>query len=193
MIRCVEWTLSQEKDRVAAAAFLARNDLALEDLERFYVLLDEQDRWIGCGGRHRNVLKCIALDAAWRGEGLLDQLMSRLITDGYRQGFQDLFLYTKSALTSLFEPYGFTGVADTGLVTLMHRGPNGIEQVLQRMNVAFDPRETVGAIVVNANPFTLGHRYLIETASRQVDRLLIFVVENDVSRFPFQDRFRLVK
>ena len=193
MIRCVEWTLSQEKDRTAAAAFLARNDLVLEDLDRFYVLLDEQEHWIGCGGRYRNVLKCIALDAAWRGEGLLDQLMSQLITDGYRQGFQDLFLYTKSALASLFEPYGFIGVADTGVVSLMHRGPNDISQVLRQMDVSIDPQTAVGAIVVNANPFTLGHRFLIETASRQVDRLLVFVVENDASRFSFEDRFRLVR
>lgn len=51
----------------------------------------------------------------------------------------------------------------------------------------------VGAIVMNCNPFTLGHRYLIETASSQVDTLIVFVVEEDKSFFPFQDRIRLVR
>lgn len=51
----------------------------------------------------------------------------------------------------------------------------------------------VGSIVMNCNPFTLGHRYLIETAAEQVDYLYIFVVEEDRSIFPFQDRIELVR
>ncbi len=50
-----------------------------------------------------------------------------------------------------------------------------------------------GCIVMNCNPFTLGHRYLIEYASQQVDNLYIFVVEEDKSAFKFSDRFTLVK
>lgn len=50
-----------------------------------------------------------------------------------------------------------------------------------------------GAIVMNCNPFTLGHRYLIESAAAAVDELYIFVVEEDRSYFPFEDRFELVK
>ena len=34
-----------------------------------------------------------------------------------------------------------------------------------------------GSIVMNCNPFTLGHRYLIEYAAKNVDNLYIFVVE----------------
>lgn len=50
-----------------------------------------------------------------------------------------------------------------------------------------------GAIVMNCNPFTLGHQYLIEYAAKKVDRLYIFVVQEDKSEFPFHDRFELVK
>lgn len=50
-----------------------------------------------------------------------------------------------------------------------------------------------GAIVMNANPFTNGHRYLIEYAARRVDYLYIIVVEEDKSYFAFKDRFNLVK
>ncbi|MBP1549867.1 MAG: adenylyltransferase/cytidyltransferase family protein [Oscillospiraceae bacterium] len=52
--------------------------------------------------------------------------------------------------------------------------------------------ENVGAIVMNANPFTLGHRYLIEEAAKQCEYLLVFVVQEDKSFFPFKDRFELV-
>ena len=50
-----------------------------------------------------------------------------------------------------------------------------------------------GAIVMNCNPFTLGHRYLIEYASSRVDNLYIFVVEENRSYFPFEDRIELVR
>ena len=50
-----------------------------------------------------------------------------------------------------------------------------------------------GSIVMNCNPFTLGHRYLIEYAASQVDNLYIFVVEENSSYFSFEDRFELVK
>lgn len=50
-----------------------------------------------------------------------------------------------------------------------------------------------GAIVMNCNPFTKGHRYLIEYAAKQVDRLYIFVVKEDKSFFKYEDRFEMVK
>lgn len=52
---------------------------------------------------------------------------------------------------------------------------------------------TIGAIVMNCNPFTNGHRYLIERAAADVDQLYIFVVEENKSFFPFEDRLELVK
>lgn len=56
-----------------------------------------------------------------------------------------------------------------------------------------DKNVLIGSIVMNCNPFTNGHRYLIETASKQVDYLYIFVVEENKSFFSFEDRFKLVK
>lgn len=51
----------------------------------------------------------------------------------------------------------------------------------------------IGSIIMNCNPFTLGHRYLIEEASKQVEILLIFVLQEDRSEFSFEERYRLVK
>ncbi|WP_051650245.1 adenylyltransferase/cytidyltransferase family protein [Selenomonas sp. AB3002] len=51
----------------------------------------------------------------------------------------------------------------------------------------------VGAIVMNCNPFTKGHRYLIEESIKLVDCLIIFVVEEDKSLFSFTERFQMVQ
>lgn len=50
----------------------------------------------------------------------------------------------------------------------------------------------IGSIVMNCNPFTYGHRYLIEQALETVDFLIIFVVEEDSSLFSFNERFAMV-
>lgn len=53
--------------------------------------------------------------------------------------------------------------------------------------------KTAGSIVMNCNPFTKGHRYLVECALKKVDYLYIFVVEEDRSFFSFTDRYEMVK
>ena len=50
----------------------------------------------------------------------------------------------------------------------------------------------IGALVMNCNPFTLGHQYLVEYAASKVAKLYLFVVEEDKSEFPFADRIELV-
>lgn len=51
----------------------------------------------------------------------------------------------------------------------------------------------IGALVMNCNPFTLGHLHLVEYAAARVTKLYIFVVEEDKSEFPFADRIELVR
>lgn len=60
-------------------------------------------------------------------------------------------------------------------------------------NIRVQREGIVGSIVMNCNPFTYGHRYLIEYAAKQVDILYIFVVEEDRSIFKFEDRLEMVK
>lgn len=50
-----------------------------------------------------------------------------------------------------------------------------------------------GAVVMNCNPFTLGHYYLIDTARKQCEHLFVFIVEEDLSEFSFNDRFNMAK
>lgn len=57
----------------------------------------------------------------------------------------------------------------------------------------FKNNKTIGAIVMNCNPFTKGHRFLVEWAIKQVEFLYIFVVEEDASIFPFKQRYEMVK
>jgi [citrate (pro-3S)-lyase] ligase len=56
-----------------------------------------------------------------------------------------------------------------------------------------DAEGTIGAVVMNCNPFTLGHRYLIERALAECGFLYVFVVEEDKSEYSFKDRLALAE
>lgn len=78
--------------------------------------------------------------------------------------------------------------------TIQREYSNKIVQYIQMVKkLCINIENGCGAIVMNANPFTNGHRYLVENALSQVRQLILFVVEEDCSYVPFADRFRLVE
>jgi hypothetical protein len=68
-----------------------------------------------------------------------------------------------------------------------------LKSELDRLNLfkKFTDAGDIGAVVMNCNPFTNGHKYLIEYASSQVKTLFLFLLQEDKSFFPFADRFIL--
>lgn len=68
-----------------------------------------------------------------------------------------------------------------------------IENIKKQIPMDVLEDKKVGSVVMNCNPFTRGHRYLIETAMKEVDTLLVFVVEEDKSEFSYYDRMEMVK
>ena len=83
----------------------------------------------------------------------------------------------------------FTGGHDSG-EGIVSQYRSELEQYKSQLRAL---RPAVGGVVMNCNPFTLGHRYLVEFAASRVERLYVFVVEEDKSVFPFADRIELAK
>lgn len=57
----------------------------------------------------------------------------------------------------------------------------------------YDKQLSIGAVVMNCNPFTHGHRYLIEQAAARCAHLIVFLVEEDQSFFSFDERLQMVR
>ena len=156
------------------------------------VLIWEDSQLIATGSRLGNLLKCIAVDDAHQGEGLTATLLTTLRQDAFESGHSHLFLYTKPKNLYMFNSLFFYPIAQTAQVLLMENKQQGIESFLSTLPLA--PSEgIVGAAVMNCNPFTKGHRYLIETAARECDRLYVFVLSEDKSAFSAADRIEMVK
>lgn len=180
------------KKRQLWAAFLERAGLQADEAVETTALIWEDGEIIATGSRQGNVLKCIAVDPLHQGEGLTATLLTQLRQDAMTEGYRHLFLYTKPRNKTMFSSLFFYPVAQTEQVLLMENQKNGIRSFVDGLSA---PRTdgTVGTIVMNCNPFTRGHRYLIETAARQCDWLYVFVLSEDRSRFPAADRLMLVQ
>ena len=155
-------------------------------------LVWDDDTLIATGSREGNILKCIAVDEARRGEDLTATVLSELQKDAFSEGYSHLFLYTKPENCAMFTSLFFYEVTRTDKVLLMENRKDGVKDFVKTLSKD-DTAGTVGSIVMNANPFTLGHRYLVEKAAAECDRIYVFVLSEDKSEFSFEDRFRLVK
>ena len=163
-----------------------------EDVEIF-VVAKEDDRIVACGGLSGRVLKNIALDESIRGEGLALSLMSELLSVAYREGRQDLFLFTKPDYQEVFESCGFKYIEQSKHQVILMENSYNIDLYKKHLRKYKHTGDVVGSIVMNCNPFTLGHRYLVEQACEQSSWVHLFVVKEDASFFKFEDRYRLIQ
>ena len=193
-----EYTISQVRptDRRALAqidALLKQEGISRDaNLDYTCAMYDEDYQIVATGSCFANTLRCFAVSSAHQGEGLLNQVITHLMDIQYQRGNLHLFLYTKINSAKFFHDLGFYEIArvDDTLVFMENR-KNGFSDYLADLSQT--KREgTSAALVMNANPFTLGHQYLAETAASRCDTLHIFIVSEDASLVPFSVRKRLV-
>ena len=167
-----EVPLSLNSVRKRVEAFLSSNGLRLAALERYVVISRDEDgdEIIAGGGLDGNVIKCVAVSEAARSEGLMNILVSRLIAIAHEEGHDSVKAFTKPVNKDIFKSLGFELLASSNNAILMENGRGGLPEYRKYLESLARPGRN-GAIVMNANPFTKGHRYLIEQAASRVDNL----------------------
>ena len=217
------------RQRQRIEAFLKRNGLRIDDMNYYAAMLDDDGEMIAGGGLKDDVIKCVAVDDAHKGEAIANTLVSHLISHANQEGYGCIKLFTKPKNRQLFESLSFRLLAEAPEAILMETGIGGISNTVealkkikeesekykeynkeckedskkckentsylntstpQHLNTTMQP---TGCIVMNCNPFTLGHRYLIEQAAKQVERLYVMVVREDCSLFAYTERKAMVE
>ena len=289
------------RQRQRIEAFLKRNALRIDDMNYYAAMLDDDGEMIAGGGLKDDVIKCVAVDDAHKGEAIANTLVSHLISHANQEGYGCIKLFTKPKNRQLFESLSFRLLAEAPEAVLMETGIGGISNTVealkkikeesekykeynkeckednkeckedskeckedskeckeeektnlntttpqhlntsylntsylntttpQHLNTSYLNTSTpqllntsylntstpqllntsylttspphhltttmqpTGCIVMNSNPFTLGHRYLIEQAAKQVERLYVMVVREDCSLFAYTERKAMVE
>ncbi len=177
-----------------ADALLAREGLTRDrNLDYICAACDEELRAVATGSCFGNTLRCFAVDRGHQGEGLLNLVLTHLTEVQYARGNFRLFLCTKASTAKFFEDLGFYEVARVeGTLVFMENRRDGFSGYLRELGKKRREGRSA-AIVMNANPFTLGHQYLVETAAKACDTLHLFLVSEEASLVPFRVRKRLVQ
>ena len=258
------------RQRQRIEAFLKRNALRIDDMNYYAAMLDDDGEMIAGGGLKDDVIKCVAVDDAHKGEAIANTLVSHLISHANQEGYGCIKLFTKPKNRQLFESLSFRLLAEAPEAILMETGIGGISNTVealkkikeesekykeynkeckednkeckednkeckedskeckeeektnlntttpqhlntsylntttpQHLNTSYLNTSTpqhlnttmqpTGCLVMNCNPFTLGHRYLIEQAAKQVERLYVMVVKEDCSLFAYTERKAMVE
>ena len=282
-IQTLNPTTPRQRQRIEA--FLKRNGLRIDDMNYYAAVLDDDGEMIAGGGLKDDVIKCVAVDDAHKGEAIANTLVSHLISHANQEGYGCIKLFTKPKNRQLFESLSFRLLAEAPEAILMETGIGGISNTVealkkikeesekykeynkeckednkeckednkeckednkeckedskeckeeektnlntttpqhlntsylntttpqhlntstpQHLNTSYLNTSTpqhlnttmqpTGCIVMNCNPFTLGHRYLIEQAAKQVERLYVMVVKEDCSLFAYTERKAMVE
>ncbi len=191
-INTVPLSLASQRRRVEN--FLADNGLHYAPMDTYVTLSEDEDgdRILAGGGLEGNLIKCVAVSEAARSEGLTANLVSRLMELTRERGYETVRLFTKPSNRSIFGSLGFRLLATADKAILMEVGADGLKEYKKYLS----ERKTEGrngVIVMNANPFTLGHRYLVENAAALVDRLYVIAVKEDRSLFPYEERLKMIE
>lgn len=234
-IQTLNPTTPRQRQRIEA--FLKRNGLRFDDMHYYAAVTDDDGEMIAGGGLKGNVIKCVAVDDAHKGEAIANTLISHLIAHANEEGHSNVKLFTKPKNRQLFESLSFRLLAEAPEAVLMETGIGGINNTVEALKRIREESEKYkeynneckedskeckenseeckeeektnlttstsqplttttpprGVVVMNCNPFTLGHRYLIEQAAKQVERLFVMVVREDCSLFAYAERKAMVE
>lgn len=228
-IQTLNPTIPRQRQRIEA--FLKRNGLRFDDMHYYAAITDDDGEMIAGGGLKGNVIKCVAVDDAHKGEAIANTLISHLIAHANEEGHSNVMLFTKPKNRQLFESLSFRLLAEAPEAVLMETGIGGINNTVEALKKIKEEGEVCkennqecrkeektilnittpqhlnpstpqplttttplrGVVVMNCNPFTLGHRYLIEQAAKQVERLFVMVVREDCSLFSYAERKAMVE
>jgi len=188
--------LHRERNVMEISQFLERFNLRFDTDVAFTVAVRNQEgALVGTGSCQGEVLRNIAVDESIQGAGLTSTILSTLMQEMARRGILHYFIFTRPEKSFLFGNLGFSEIARAEpYAALLESGLGSVESYCAA--IAKEAEHLPGkraALVINGNPFTNGHRALIEKTASECPAVIVFVVSEDRSLFPFADRLRLIR
>ncbi len=191
-----EVILAEEKERVIS--FLAGFDLALDSDVDTTFYIEENAEIIGTISKSGHIIKDVAVADSFQDENLTGMLVSKMLEKMSSEQIYDYQVFTKPANEQFFTSLGFHKLIRTDRVIMLEGGAPSISATLERLKkiieISFssiDATSDIGCVVINGNPLTIGHQYLIEQVSLRHKIALVFVVEEDRSEFSFLERLSM--
>ncbi|NVY96228.1 [citrate (pro-3S)-lyase] ligase [Lactobacillus sp. DCY120] len=185
----------QWRDFLTARGILNFASSEVEQIDLTLGLYDEDQDLVATASVAQNIIKYVGVCSKNSVPGArFNKIISSLTSHLFQNNIFHLLVFTKPKYVVSFEHVGFKVLARTEEAVLLETGTPDIQDYLAQLpQVPVNPASKVAGIVMNANPFTWGHRYLIEQALKTHDYVYVFVVNTDASLFSTAERQELVQ
>lgn len=182
------------EERLEVEKFLSTFNLFFDRGIEYTIVARREEEILGTCSYSGKVLKCFAVKEGLQGEGIASKLITHLTNVLFDKNIYEYFVFTKPKNIPIFKGLNFKEICTIEEVSLLEGGMASIYKSTQNMYQKSGLGDgEKAALVMNCNPFTLGHRYLVEKASQENQEVIVFVVEEERSLFPFSVRMDLVK
>lgn len=161
------------------------------DLVDYTIVIKVNGEIIATCSKLFNLVKCIAISKNYTGLGLSKTLVNKVIEKIHDENYDEAFIITKIENKVIFEANKFSAIYSNEKISFMTNRPDKIVEYVEYLRDV-NVEGNNGAIVMNTNPFTYGHQFLIEEAAKQVDNLYIIPVLEDLSFFKYEERKRMM-
>lgn len=173
-------------------AFLAARGLRLDKVDYYEgIFAQGEDEILAAGGLLGDAIRCIAVREDMTDLHFANSLVSHLMVIVQRRGYPTVKLFTRPRSKAVFKSMAFEPIAETDHVLFMENSLVPLHKYIQKLQSMRRNGKT-GVIVMNCNPFTLGHRYLVEQAARLVDNLFIIPLKDDDEDFNYEERCEMI-
>ena len=173
--------------------FLGKRTLRLDKVDYYEAIYPcGGDEMLAVGGLLGDAIRCIAVKEGMEDEHLANRLVSHLMVIVKRRGYPTVKVFTKPSNKAVFESLAFETLAETDSVVFMENGQMPLRDYLLSLERLARPGKS-GVIVMNCNPFTRGHRYHFEEASKQVDNLYVIPLKENNRNFNYEERREMIR
>lgn len=201
MDKVVDLYLNEPNTRKRWEKFLSNLDLhnfserEVDVIDHTVGLINEDGELVGTGSVADNILKYVGVCNKDATNGArFNKVVTALQQYLFNEKIFHSFVFTKVKYSSSFQHLGFTELAHSDQAAFLESGTPDVNDYLADLpRIDQQEDKKIAAIVMNANPFTLGHRHLVKMASEENDLVYVFVVATDMSLFKTKEREELVR
>lgn len=182
-----------EEEQQILISFLSQHNLEYEYDIDYSILVYDGELLVATGSIANNIMKCFLVIKEYQGKNITTLMFKHLVDELYARNIHHFFVFTLPRNEKIFVTFNMKRIVKTMNTVLLESGEH-IQDVLSRLKDNYDISDAKKAcVIINANPMTNGHLYLIETAAKENKEVLVFVVSENLSSFPFSDRFKIIK
>jgi len=182
-----------EEEQATLISFLRDYNIDYEWDITYSIMVYDQEELIATASLSNNVMKCFLVKPEYVHNHITNMMFHHLVHILEEQQITHYFVFTNPFNEEIFTSLHMKRIVKT-MNTVLLEGGEFITDVLQKLKHTYHiSSHKKAAVIINANPMTNGHLYLIETAAKENKEVLVFVVSEDLSSFPFADRFAIIK